>query len=288
MKKGTDYPFGKQPYLSLISPIFVTMTHADPWASLQTHTAARIAQGRTGHSLPTRALLDFQLDHARARDAVHAPLDTDALLNQLSAIHPDPLLLHSQAVDRRMYLQRPDLGRKLNDANPIRNVADKPAETTLAIVVADGLSATAVSLHAGQVVARLAEEVKKMGWSLAPICVVEQGRVAIGDEIAYWLRAEMVVVLIGERPGLSSPDSLGAYLTYQPKPGLTDESRNCVSNIRPEGLPYELAVQKLLYLLTEMKTRRLSGVALKDEMPTHTLPNTSSQALSERSPETPD
>ncbi len=270
------------------------MTHTDPWASLQAHTAARIAQGRTGHSLPTRALLDFQLDHARARDAVHAQLDTDTLLDQLRVIQPDPIRLHSQAADRRTYLQRPDLGRKLADeqsglASAYRLVdLQDLTRFDLSIVIADGLSATAVNIHAVPVVTKLAEEAKKLGWSLAPICVVEQGRVAIGDEIAHIFNAEMVVVFIGERPGLTSPDSLGAYLTYQPKPGLTDESRNCVSNIRPEGLPYEFAVQKLVYLLTEMKTRRLSGVALKDEMPTHTLPNTSSPALSERNPETPD
>ncbi|MFD2570280.1 ethanolamine ammonia-lyase subunit EutC [Spirosoma soli] len=283
------------------------MTTTDPWAFLQQHTAARIAQGRVGHSLPTDALLSFQLDHARARDAVYSELDTSGLLNQLNTICPDPLLLHSQAADRRQYLQRPDLGRKLRtgslDTSRQRGLVGTTPESRttftgqsavtvstvdIAIVLADGLSATAINKHAIPVVSSLVKAVQELGWSLAPLCLVEQGRVAIGDEIAHQLNAEMVVVLIGERPGLSSPDSLGAYLTYQPKPGLTDESRNCVSNIRPEGLSYEFAVQKLVYLLSEMKIRRLSGVGLKDEMPTHTPLHTSSPAASVQSPETPD
>lgn len=239
----------------------------DPWAFLRSHTAARIAQGRTGHSLPTRALLDFQLDHARARDAVFSTLDLARLTAELTAIHPRVQTLHSRAANRREYLQRPDLGRQLALS------ADFPAHPSVnerafdvAIVIADGLSAAAVNHHAVPVVSRLAAAIEKIGWSLAPITLIEQGRVAIADEVAYALSAELVVMLIGERPGLSSPDSLGAYLTFRPRPGLTDESRNCVSNIRPEGMPYDVAAQKLLYLLTEMKTRRLSGVGLKDEM----------------------
>ncbi|GAB3910399.1 ethanolamine ammonia-lyase subunit EutC [Larkinella knui] len=238
----------------------------DPWIFLQNHTSARIARGRTGHSLPTRALLDFQLDHARARDAVYSELERDELLERLQAVHQPVLLLHSRAENRQQYLQRPDYGRKL--AEKSRESLTGFEDLTgfdLCIVIADGLSATAINRHAVTVVSRLGEEVSKLGWSLAPLCLVEQGRVAIGDEIAHALKADMVVVLIGERPGLTSPDSLGAYLTFRPQPGLTDESRNCISNIRPEGFPYEAAVQKLLYLLTEMKARRLSGVQLKDE-----------------------
>ncbi|MGA0557399.1 ethanolamine ammonia-lyase subunit EutC [Larkinella sp. VNQ87] len=241
----------------------------DPWAFMQSHTPARIAQGRTGHSLPTRALLAFQLDHARARDAVYSGLSGDELLTSLETIQAPVLRLHSQAADRTQYLQRPDWGRRLNDVSRtvlagFTNDADEK-QFDLCVVIADGLSATAINRHAVAVVSGLAEAIRKLGWSLAPLCVVEQGRVAIGDEIGHALNAETVVVLIGERPGLTSPDSLGAYLTFGPKPGLTDEARNCISNIRPEGLPYEAAVQKLLYLLTEMKNRRLSGVQLKDE-----------------------
>jgi ethanolamine ammonia-lyase small subunit len=266
----------------------------DPWAFLRDHTAARIAQGRAGHSIPTRALLDFQLDHARARDAVYSQLNTAELCAQLSRIQVGVQLLHSQATDRPTYLQRPDLGRKLDEASRTalqvfcQSDQGDVNRFTLSIVVVDGLSATAINQHAVAVVNNLTAQCKPLGWTLAPICLVQQGRVAIGDEIAHCLGAEMVIVLIGERPGLSSPDSLGAYMTYQPRPGLTDESRNCVSNIRPEGLPYDFAVQKLLYLLTEMKSRRLSGVDLKDEMPTHTLPNTSSPVAIGQSPETPD
>ncbi|MFD1142132.1 ethanolamine ammonia-lyase subunit EutC [Larkinella insperata] len=235
----------------------------DPWAFLQSHTSARIARGRTGHSLPTRALLDFQLDHARARDAVYSELEPEELVRQLKAIHEPLRQLHSRAADRQQYLQRPDLGRRLDEQS--RATLSASSGFALCLVIADGLSATAINRHALPVVTRLVEEVRKLGWSLAPLCVVEQGRVAIGDEIAHALQAETVVVLIGERPGLTSPDSMGAYLTFRPEPGLTDEARNCISNIRPEGLPYEAAVQKLVYLLTEMKTRKLSGVQLKDE-----------------------
>lgn len=267
------------------------MTHDDPWSFLQAHTAARIAPGRAGHSLPTRALLDFQLDHARARDAVQAQLNTVTLLDQLATLRPEPLLLHSQATDRLVYLQRPDLGRKLDEKSCLNRSAPEDLtglEFDLSIVIADGLSATAVNQHAVPVVSKLVEAAQKLGWSLAPIALVEQGRVAIGDEIGHGLGAEMVVILIGERPGLTSPDSLGAYLTYRPRPGLTDEARNCVSNIRPEGLPYEFAAEKLMYLLTQMKKRRLSGVALKDDGPTRTPLRTSSPAAIERNPGTPD
>lgn len=238
----------------------------DPWAFLQTHTPARIARGRIGHSLPTRALLDFQLDHARARDAVYSQTDVETLLTHLRRLSGgEPLHLHSQATDRQMFLLRPDRGRRLDEksVNALKNWSGRPSD--LVIVVADGLSATAVNRHALPVISGLLEVCAAAGWAVGPVCLVEQGRVAIADEIGYGLRADMVVMLIGERPGLSSPDSLGAYLTYRPRPGLTDESRNCVSNIRPEGLPYEAAVQKLMYLLTEMKRRRLSGVMLKDE-----------------------
>ena len=242
----------------------------DPWHFLQAHTAARIARGRTGHSLPTRALLDFQLDHARARDAVYSTLETDRLLADIDRLAAGSVLLNSQAKDRQTYLQRPDLGRRLSTDSRLRlqtpGTSSAPESADLCIVLADGLSATAINRHVVPLLRLLLPEFAALGWSLTPVCLVEQGRVAIADEIAHALRATTTVILIGERPGLTSPDSLGAYLTHNPHPGLTDESRNCVSNIRPEGMPYAFAAQKLLYLLTEMKIRRLSGVALKDEM----------------------
>lgn len=244
---------------------------ADSWEFLQTYTAARIAQGRVGHSLPTRALLDFQLDHARARDAVYSTLETGRLLAELDRIQPRPVLLQSQAPDRRTYLQRPDQGRRLDADSWLRlqTLGTLPAD--LSIVIADGLSATAINTHVVPLLGRLVPELLAQGWTLTPICLVQQGRVAVADEVAYVLKASTTLMLIGERPGLTSPDSLGAYLTYvdvpnRPRSGLTDESRNCVSNIRPEGMPYDFATQKLLYLLTEMKNRKLSGVQLKDEM----------------------
>ncbi len=243
----------------------------DPWEFLRPHTPARIAQGRTGNSLPTSALLAFQLDHARARDAVFASLALPALMPQLDAILPNPLLLQSQADNRQIYLQRPDLGRLLNEESKAQLTAFREPAFTLSLVLADGLSAMAVNTHAPAVVAGLVAECHRLGWSLAPLVVVQQGRVAVADEVAHALNAEMVVMLIGERPGLSSPDSLGAYLTFSPRPGLTDESRNCISNIRPEGLSPTWAVQKIVYLLSEFKIRRLSGFQIKDEMDTNLL-----------------
>lgn len=239
---------------------------ADPWQVLRGLTSARIALGRAGTSLPTAAQLDFQYAHAQARDAVHLPLDREALLAGLAARGRDCLALHSAAPDRHTYLQRPDLGRRLDDDSAARlAAADQPKGFDLALVVADGLSALAVHRHALPMLQRLDESASAEGWSLAPVCLVEQGRVAVADEVAERLQARMVVMLIGERPGLSSPDSLGVYFTYAPRVGLNDASRNCISNIRLEGLSYAMAAHKLLYLMREACRRRLSGVNLKDE-----------------------
>ncbi|MGB1949287.1 MAG: ethanolamine ammonia-lyase subunit EutC [Marinobacter sp.] len=246
----------------------------NPWRRLRAYTDARIGLGRAGTSLPTRELLAFQLDHARARDAVHLPLDTGALLEALTSLSaarglPQPLLLHSEAADRVTYLQRPDLGRRL-DATSC-NVLDRSGHThqspvDLALVVADGLSSRAVQQNAVPLLqAFLAlPEVASASGQRAPLCVVTQARVAIGDDIAQRLNARCVVVLIGERPGLSSPDSLGLYLTWAPHPGLTDANRNCISNIRPGGLDVAEASRRLLYLLKEARRLNLSGVGLKD------------------------
>ncbi|WP_415753111.1 ethanolamine ammonia-lyase subunit EutC [Pseudomonas glycinae] len=246
----------------------------NPWLELRRLTPARIALGRTGTSLPTSAQLDFQYAHAQARDAVHLPFDHAALSAQLNERQRESLLLHSAAVDRNSYLQRPDLGRKLSDqsAQALREYAEThPGGVDLVIVVADGLSALAVHRHTLPFLTRLEEQMSADEWSTAPVVLVEQGRVAIGDEIGQLLGAKMVVMLIGERPGLSSPDSLGLYFTYNPKVGLTDAYRNCISNVRLEGLSYGMAAHRLLYLMREACRRQLSGVNLKDEAQVQTL-----------------
>ncbi|CAI8974693.1 ethanolamine ammonia-lyase subunit EutC [Pseudomonas sp. IT-P2] len=246
----------------------------NPWLELRRLTPARIALGRTGTSLPTRAQLDFQYAHAQARDAVHLPFDHAGLSAQLTERQRESLVLHSAAVDRNSYLQRPDLGRKLSDesAQTLREYAKAhPGGVDLVIVVADGLSALAVHRHTLPFLTRLEEQMSADEWSTAPVVLVEQGRVAIGDEIGQLLGAKMVVMLIGERPGLSSPDSLGLYFTYNPKVGLTDAYRNCISNVRLEGLSYGMAAHRLLYLMREACRRQLSGVNLKDEAQVQTL-----------------
>jgi len=233
-------------------------------ARLRSLTPARVGLGRTGVSLRTRDLLDFSRCHAMARDAVHAQLAAVALAAEIeNGIRPAVLRLHSAATSRAEYLQRPDLGRRLNDASRAI-LAEQPAdEVDLALVIADGLSASAAQRH---VPALLRELLPRLSdWWLAPISIVEQGRVAIGDEIGAALRAEIVVVLLGERPGLSSPDSLGAYITWQPRPGRTDAERNCISNIRPEGLGYASAARLLAVILNEARRLRLTGIALKVE-----------------------
>ena len=246
-------------------------------ARLRALTPARVGLARTGASLETGDLLDFQRCHAQARDAVHSRLEAAPLAAALAAISKAEVLrLHSAATDRATYLQRPDLGRKLDEASRAllarRAELDASASLTpeppkLSLIVADGLSALAVERHAAPLMKELLPRLD--GWLLAPLCVVEQGRVAIGDEIGQALGAQLSVILIGERPGLSSPDSLGAYITWAPRPGRTDAERNCISNIRAEGLSYTHAAGQLVYYLTEARSRQLSGVALKEE--SHTL-----------------
>jgi ethanolamine ammonia-lyase small subunit len=246
----------------------------NPLLELRRLTPARIALGRTGTSMPTSAQLDFQYAHAQARDAVHLPFDSAGLSAQLAERGRASLLLHSAATDRNSYLQRPDLGRKLSDesAQTLRDYAlANPGGVDLAIVVADGLSALAVHRHTLPFLARMEDQIVNDGWSVSPVILVEQGRVAVADEIGELLGAKMVVILIGERPGLSSPDSLGLYFTYNPKVGLTDAYRNCISNVRLEGLSYGMAAHRLLYLMREACRRQLSGVNLKDEAQVLTL-----------------
>lgn len=237
-----------------------------PWASLRRHTAARIALGRAGVSVPTSAHLAFQQAHAEARDAVHAPLEADALLAGLRALGEAPLQVQSQAADRATYLQRPDLGRRLSAPATEALGALQAPVTDLAFVLADGLSALALQRQALPLFAALRERLlTEGGWTWAPPVVATQARVALGDEIGALLGARCVVVLIGERPGLSAPDSLGIYFSWAPRPGLVDAQRNCISNVRPQGLPPATAAAKLHGLLREARTRQLSGVGLKDE-----------------------
>lgn len=241
------------------------IVQSDEWEYLRSYTSARLALGRTGHSLPTRRLLDFSMDHAQARDAVYSDFDLSSLELGLQKLEHSVLRVRSRAIDRREYLLRPDYGRALDDTSRQKLIDIQCPVNHLSIVIADGLSARAVNTHAVEVVKILTAKLKSLDWQLAPISLVEQGRVAIADEIGQNLRSEMVMILIGERPGLSSPHSMGAYLTYRPRVGLTDESRNCISNIRPDGIGYSLAAEKLLYLLTEMRQHQLSGVGLKDD-----------------------
>lgn len=253
-------------------------TVTNPWAHLRQLTPARIALGRAGTSLPTDAQLDFQFAHAQARDAVHLSLDCAELAAQIEQRGHTCLQLHSAAPDRNTYLQRPDLGRRLSDESAIEldeHTQQNGAGYDLAIVIADGLSALAVQRHALPLLQRIEEQIEKDGWTLAPISLVQQSRVALGDEVGERLKAKMVVMLLGERPGLSSPDSLGLYFTYDPKVGRTDADRNCISNIRLEGLSYNLAAHRLIHLMREACRRQLSGVNLKDEAEMLSLDNDS-------------
>lgn len=247
-----------------VRPIVVT----NPWTKLRQFTPARIALGRTGVSQPTSAHLAFQVAHARARNAVHHALDCARLEEALSARGHEVVRLHSAAPDRPTYLQRPDLGRRLDDKSRQWLEARGKGRHDIAFVIADGLSAFAIEQNVVPFLDVLLPRVAEAKLDMAPLVIVEQGRVAVGDEIGSLMGAALVVMLIGERPGLSSPDSLGIYLTYNPKTGATDADRNCISNIRAEGLSYDEGAHKLLYLVTEARKRQMSGVMLKDEAET--------------------
>ncbi|WP_233827638.1 ethanolamine ammonia-lyase subunit EutC [Paraburkholderia sp. ZP32-5] len=239
----------------------------DPWNALRQFTQARIALGRAGNSLPTAPLLAFNLAHAQARDAVHHPLDAQALHDALRAQGIESIDVHSAAPDREHYLRRPDMGRRLSDESR-RALAQrqKPARAVdVVFVIGDGLSAFAASKQAVPLLQAVRPKLELEDWNIGPAIVARQARVALGDEIGEVLNAKIVVMLIGERPGLSSPDSLGIYITYAPKTGCSDAQRNCISNVRPEGLDYPLAAHKLHYLLTQARKLGLTGVGLKDD-----------------------
>ena len=227
--------------------------------ALRSYTPARIALQRTGVSLATGPLLEFQLAHARARDAVHAAIDVRMLCDELRRCGLPALALKTQAADRASYLRRPDLGRALSQDSSALLTA---GEYDVVFVIADGLSALAVERHALHLLRALLPLIG--GWRLAPVCVVEQGRVAAGDAIGEALHASLAVMLIGERPGLSSPDSLGVYITWEPRRGRKDAERNCISNIREQGLGYAAAASRLHYYMQEAARQRMTGLGLKD------------------------
>lgn len=233
------------------------------WNDLRRFTSARVGLGRAGNGVPTAAHLAFQADHAAARDAVHAALDTAALQAELTEAGIDSVALRSAARDRQTFLRRPDFGRRLLEEDRHRLPI---APGAILFVVCDGLSAVAVQRHAAALLCRVIPPLRATH-PVAPVVIATQGRVALGDDIGGTMGAEAVAVLIGERPGLSAADSLGIYLTWQPRPGRTDAERNCISNIRPAGLPVAQAAAKLLWLIEAMRQLRLTGIALKDDQP---------------------
>ena len=241
-------------------------TVADPWTALRALTPARIALGRAGGSLPTAEVLGFSAAHAAARDAVWTGLDLDRLEADLQPLGLPLLRLSTLAPDRATYLRRPDLGRRLDEPSLARlSGAAPPDGCDVVIVVGDGLSATGVQSHGPALAIDLAVRLRERGFRLGPVVVVRQARVAVEDPVGAALRARAAVILLGERPGLGSPDGVGAYLVLGPRPGRTDAERNCVSNVRPGGLPLAVAAELLAWLVGESLRRGLSGVGLKDE-----------------------
>ncbi|HEX3601642.1 MAG TPA: ethanolamine ammonia-lyase subunit EutC [Lacipirellulaceae bacterium] len=240
----------------------------DPWTPLRSTTSARIALGRAGGSLPTHEWLNFKAAHVDARDAVHSPFDAERLANEVAQFDLGVANVTTAATDRRMFLERPDLGRRLDESSQYALQQLRcESEFDLAIIASDGLSAVAANRQVCPLLAELLPKLKREGWRLAPIVIAKFGRVALQDQIGQLLGAQLVLMLIGERPGLGSPDSLGAYLVCEPQKNNTDANRNCVSNIRPEGLPYDTSAETIFYLLNEARRRGMSGVRLKDERP---------------------
>ncbi|MDR1945972.1 MAG: ethanolamine ammonia-lyase subunit EutC [Desulfovibrio sp.] len=252
----------------------------DPWSELRRHTDARIALGRCGVSLPVARWLEFRLAHAQARDAVRTFFDREYLIDRLKARGIACLNLASAADDLETFLARPDLGRRLSAASAAAleeyartHGAEGGVGANVCLVVSNGLSARSIHDNAAPFIDELLPLLDRAGLSVSPAVLVQNGRVAVADEVAYGLRAELSVILVGERPGLSSPNSMGVYMTYAPKPGCTDEARNCISNVRPGGLEYAAAARKLCYLVQSAFACRYSGVRLKDDMPDTGLPS---------------
>ena len=239
---------------------------ADPWAPLRRHTAARIGLGQVGGALPTREVLAFQAAHAAARDAVLQPWDTPRLVAQLEEMAWPTLQVRSLATDRSSYLRRPDLGRSLHP-DDVAKLESQPHRYDMAVMVTNGLSSTAVHEHAAPFLAAVRVQADRQGLALGPVVLADQGRVALGDEVGAALGCPLIVVVVGERPGLTSTDSLGAYLTWRPRKGRTDADRNCISNIRPDGQPLAVAAARLVWLGVTAVSLRLTGVSLKDVAP---------------------
>jgi ethanolamine ammonia-lyase small subunit len=256
---------------------------ADAWNRLRTHTSARIALGRSGGSIPTAARLDFQLSHARARDAVRSEFDAEAFAGRLANIGCQVLAVHSAARDRGEYLRRPDLGRRLssNSRHLLEefSVMSDSSAFDLVVIVTDGLSARAIEANAAPLISAFIKNVSSSGWSLGPIIAASLGRVALQDEIGELLRARVTLMLIGERPGLGTAESLGAYFTYSPRIGRRDAERNCISNVHSGGLSPEAAAEKLHLLITKAFSLQLSGVALKDDTEKSLIPSPPSVGL---------
>lgn len=242
----------------------------DAWKKYRSFTNARIALGRAGGSLTTSEMLSFRMDHALAKDAVWSEVNWDMLRSELAPLNHPMMSIKSQAETRQQYIQRPDFGRYLHPES-VEKLKEAKEKTDIAIVISDGLSALAIETHVLPFLTALLPLLSS--FRLAPLVLVRNGRVAIGDPIGEELQSQVTVVLVGERPGLSSPDSMGAYLTFDPKTGNTDERRNCISNIRAEGLSYDYAAQKLAFLISEALRRKLSGVNLKDTFDDQLLTN---------------
>ncbi|WP_216934700.1 MULTISPECIES: ethanolamine ammonia-lyase subunit EutC [unclassified Acinetobacter] len=250
---------------------FESQLQDNPWEKLKAFTDARIALGRAGGSLPTRPSLEFQLAHAQAKDAVLKPLDVASLTADLSKTGLPMLEIESQALEKNLYLKRPDLGRVLSEQSRTmlqQYRAEHQEHWDVAIVLGDGLSARAIEENSPHFIPALLEACKEQGWKVAPLVIARGSRVALGDEVAEILRTKMLVMLIGERPGLSSPDSMGIYYTYNAFRGCHDALRNCISNVRPAGLAYLLAIRRLVELMRKSCELQFSGVQLKDEYET--------------------
>jgi ethanolamine ammonia-lyase small subunit len=237
---------------------------ADSWEELKNYTDARIALGRSGIAMPTHELLKFSAAHAQAKDAVYATINPD-LYDKITQTTNLPVIqLHSRAVDRAMYLRRPDLGKRLDDKS-LELLSEIDKETDICLIIADGLSAAAINTNVIDFLKVFLSICLKNTWKVPAIYTVGQGRVAVSDQVGLLTRAKVSLILIGERPGLSAPDSMGVYMTYKPQVGNTAERRNCISNIRPKGLDFGFAAYKLAYLIEESMRKKISGVDLKDE-----------------------